>query len=226
MPQSTRGPNSAKTKVANTCHLTRGATQCLYHAIYNPSVGYALPVTAFTFKELNTIQAKSHSAMLSKMGYNRNSPTEVVFGPRHMGGFGLFHLYDLQGHRQCQLFLKYWRSPHTKTGKHLRIALSWIQYNLGTSKFLLTDTTTDLQHCESCWVNSLRTFLQIVEGTIKVDKDYIPPLQRQNDCYIMDLALASTPALPPCDIKQINYCRLYLSTWSPFQTWSMQQAPT
>jgi len=27
----------------------------------------------------------------------------------------------------------------------------------------------------------------------------------------MDLALASTPALPPCDIKRINYCRLYLN---------------
>jgi len=36
---------------------------------------------------------------------------------RHMGGFGLFHLYNLQGHGQIQLFLKYRRSPHTKTGK-------------------------------------------------------------------------------------------------------------
>jgi len=78
---------------------------------------------------------------------------------------------------------------------------------------MLTDKTTKLPHLESRWVNILWQFLQTVEGTIEVDNEYIPPLQQQNDCYLMGLALASTPTLPPpCDIhRTINYCRLYLN---------------
>jgi hypothetical protein len=37
---------------------------------------------------------------MSQMGYNRNSPKEVVYGPEEMGGFGFHDLFIEQGIHQ------------------------------------------------------------------------------------------------------------------------------
>jgi hypothetical protein len=70
----------------NTSHLTRGETKRLYWSIYRLSANYALPTCHFTFKELNKIQKKSHSAMVSKSGYNKCTAAGILYGPHYLGG--------------------------------------------------------------------------------------------------------------------------------------------
>ena len=81
-------------------------TNMFYSGIYIPSVGYCLPMTYFTKKELEKIQRPAHRAMLSRLGFNRNTAGEVVFGPRDKGCFELHHMYDGQGFGQASFLLK------------------------------------------------------------------------------------------------------------------------
>jgi hypothetical protein len=68
-----------------------------YRSIYLPSMSYSLMSTSFNRRELATIQRSPIRALLSTMGFNRNMPLEIVFGPISHGGLDLRHLYVEQG---------------------------------------------------------------------------------------------------------------------------------
>jgi hypothetical protein len=59
-----------------------------------------LTVTQFTQEQRDKITSPVLSSCMAQMGYNRNSPKEVVYGPVDMGGLGLHDLYVEQGIRQ------------------------------------------------------------------------------------------------------------------------------
>jgi hypothetical protein len=52
-------------------------------------------------------------------------------------------------------------------------------------------------------------FLHSINGSLKIANLTIQPLQRHKDFYIMD-AVISSRAFSSSEIRQINYCRLYL----------------
>ena len=83
------------------------------------------------------------------------------------------------------------------------------QYTVGVGTSIFKDVTTVLPHFESCWLASLRDHLHAVDGWLELDDPQVPPLQREHDQYLMDLALTSTK-FKPYQIRLINYCRLYL----------------
>ena len=58
-------------------HLTRRMTNMFYSGIYIPSVGYCLPMTYFTKKELEAIQRPAHRAMLSRLASIVTQPTKL-----------------------------------------------------------------------------------------------------------------------------------------------------
>ena len=210
--------------LVNGAGWSRAETVCIYRFIYKLSVGYPLSMTYFTYKELDKMQRKAHKAMMAKMGYNRCTATPVVYGPLYLGGASLFHLYDDQGYGQIRTFLKFWRTPNSKPGMLLRIAYAWAQFTVGTSISILQGSGTTHPHLnipmkgigakhphlESKWIASMRDYLRGVGGYMTLDTSYIPPLQRQNDLFLMDLVLDSVQ-FKPCDIRRINYCRLYLN---------------
>jgi hypothetical protein len=77
-------------RLINCSTLDRTESQTFYWAIYRLSSNYyPLPTAHFTFKELDKIQAKSHVAMVTHMGYNS-------------------HLYDDQGYGQIKTLMKHW----------------------------------------------------------------------------------------------------------------------
>lgn len=196
-------------KQVNCSRLTRRETQCMYWAIYKTSVGYALPMCHFTKEELDKIQAKAHVAMLTKSGYNRFTPTAVVYGPHYLGGAGFYHLYDDQGYGQVRAFLKFWRSPGTETGKLLRITVSWAQYCSGISHSLLEHPEVKLPYLESRWLQSLRQYLADVQGTIQLYDAPVAQRQREGDLFLMDVAIAN--GFKPAELRRVNYCRMYLN---------------
>jgi hypothetical protein len=122
-------------RVINCSHLNRSEALTFYFKIYRLSARYALPTRYFTELELKKAQMKSHKAFVTKMGYNRNMGHWVLYRPQYLGGEALFHLYGDQGYGQVKLFIKFWRSPDSKPGVLLRIAICRAQYSVGTSFF-------------------------------------------------------------------------------------------
>ena len=139
-------------RIIHCSHLSRRETQCFYWAIYRLSANYVLPTTYFTKAQLYTIQAWAHGAMVSKLGYCRMTAYAIIYGPHRYGGAGFFHLLDDQGYDQIKLFMKLWRSPTFRAGKLLQVAVSWAQYEIGTSTVLFQDVNSKWPHCEAKWL--------------------------------------------------------------------------
>ena len=173
-------------------------------------MGYCLPCSHFTEKELHKTQTKAHRAFVAKTGYNRNTASAVLFGPHFLGGAGFFHLYDEQGYGQLKLFMKTWRTPDSLQGKLLRVTLAWAQYNAGTGISILEDTTTAMPHLESEYLASMRGYLASTGSFLELKDNFVVPKQREADNFLMTIALESRK-FKPAQLRRINYCRMYLN---------------
>ena len=181
-----------------------------YQAIYRPSVGFCLPCSHFTEKELHKAQTKAHQAFVSKTGYNRNTASAILFGPHYLGGAGFFHLYDEQGYGQLKLFMKTWRTPDSLQGKLLRVTMAWAQYTAGTGISILDDTTTTMPHLESEYLQSMRGYLSSTRSILELKEDFVVPKQREEDTFLMTITLESQK-FKPAQLRRLNYCRMYLN---------------
>jgi hypothetical protein len=180
-----------------------------YTAVYQKSIGYALPNCFFSVKDLTTIQKRALRAFLAKCGYNRNTQRTIVYAPIRYGGCGFLHLYLLQGEGQILTFLKHWRTQ-TDASRLLRISVSWIQLHLGIGYCCFSKTKTLLPHMPGRWLKLLRLFLSHIDGSLELDTSFIPPKKRAGDSYLMDLVLQSDD-YSDLEIQRINYCRMYLN---------------
>jgi hypothetical protein len=195
-------------KLVSSSPCNRMDSWYFYTAIYLKSIGYVLADCFFLAKELKQVQQAVLHAFLAKCGYNCNTHQLIVYAPIGHGGCRLTPLYLMQGEGQILTFLKNWRTD-TEAGRLLQIAVSWNQLHLGTSSCFLQDITSSLPHMPGRWLKSLRHFLAHINGSFELDNSFLPPPQQQHDKYIMDLVLKSAAFSDP-EIKQINYCRLYL----------------
>jgi hypothetical protein len=195
-------------KLVATSPCNRTDSWFFYSAIYLKSIGYVLPNCFFAERELTKVQSSALRAFLAKCGFNRNTARAIVFAPIRFGGCGFFPLFLIQGEGQILQFLTHWRT-NTTAGNLLRIAVSWVQLHLGISWFFLANTTTPLPHMPGRWLKSLRHFLSRIDGTLEVDNFFLPPTQRANDVYIMDMILSSNQ-FDPKEICTLNYCRMHL----------------
>ena len=200
--------SDASVEFMRTCHLTREEAWTYYYACYLPGIGYALANSYITEAQLTNIQRKAMSIIYSKCGYNRNTKKEILFGPIELGGANFRHLYDQQGIGQIQLFLYHWRNK-TQAGRLLRCAVAWAQYCAGISTPIFEDVHTPIDYLESRWLLSLRKFLAKIDARIQVDQTGVPPLERENDAYIMDHIMAGKQ-FSTQEIQSLNYCRMYL----------------
>jgi hypothetical protein len=85
---------SQYTSIVKFTPFNRMETSMFYLLIFLPSVGYCLETTYFEEHVLDKLQSGPLCAMLSEMGYNRNTARSIVFGPCRLGGIGLHRLYD------------------------------------------------------------------------------------------------------------------------------------
>ena len=70
------------------------------------------------------------------MGFNRNFPRAVAFGPEEMGGLSMRHLPTEQGLSQIRFLFEHIYND-TLTGRLMLIALESLQAEAGTCSLLL-----------------------------------------------------------------------------------------
>lgn len=188
--------------------LTPTEAHMYYTAIWNAQMRYILPQCVLTPKQLKSIESKPLQAFVVKRGYCRTMALAVRYGPRQLGGAGFVQLETMQGEGQVLNFLKMIRTD-CAISKLARCALSWGQLQAGIGTPILMTPSISLPHYEQRFIASMRDFLASIGAQLEVDCSFVPPLQREHDFYLMDLALGSR-RFTPKQIKLVNYCRLYL----------------
>ena len=81
--------NSHHTKVITNSPFDCRDAWAYYHSVYLPSITYVLPSTNILKKTLLSMQHEIKVALLPKCGYNRNTPSAVVYGSNVDAGIGL-----------------------------------------------------------------------------------------------------------------------------------------
>ena len=74
-------------------------------------------------------------------------------------------------------FMQHWRD-RSIISTLLRITIGWVQHATGTGISIFKDTR-ELPHLESKWINFIRQFLQHINATFELDKEFIPVLQKR-----------------------------------------------
>jgi hypothetical protein len=141
--------------------LAKETARLGYKTMVCPALEYPLTVTQVTQEQCDKITSPTLRSCMSQMGYNRNSPKEVVYGPVEMGGFGFHDLFIEQGIHQVTALVGHLREPQSKTGNMMKIELDWCNLQAGTGDHLLENPCSQIDYIETCWIMSIRDFLRM-----------------------------------------------------------------
>ena len=175
---------------------------------YNAQMNYGMVATTLSEKQLKDIESEAVNALLNKMGYNKNMPRAVVFGPIKHGGIGMPHMFTEQGAAQTTELLKHVRSD-SPSGVMARIAINWYQLSTGVGFDTLEEPFYKIKHAEGLWINSIRKFLRKSGLSIRGMGALIAEKRRERDTILMD-AIMLNKSIVEEDAQTINCCRLYL----------------
>jgi hypothetical protein len=153
-----------------------------------PSLGYGTPTTTHTQQECYDIQKPVVNAILPKMGVSRKSPRGVIFGTAEVGGLGLEHIADYQGHIRLQ-YLMDSLSGDSTTDKLVRSMLDYTQLECSCignvleqdygrySGTILTEN----------WITVIWEHLHPLNSTLQITAKWKPQQNRKNYVVIMEV---------------------------------------
>jgi len=192
----------------------------IYKQCYLPSILYPLPASSIPILDIDKMQTKILSTLLSKMGYSWSFPCSVVFAPSKLSGLGLWHIAYKQETQKILFLIKHiWHVSHH--GKMLHILIDAYQLCMGISQPILENTQT-LLWTPYGWLTSLCQFMHTHCIKIKIQNSWTLPHQWQHDCHIMDdIAMLS---ITPLEMQCINNVCLFLqinmlSVWNHGSHW-------
>jgi folate-dependent tRNA-U54 methylase TrmFO/GidA len=116
--------------------LQRGESSMAYNSYYMTSLSYGTAATSLDVKECEEIKRPIVNAILPKMGVNRNSSRNVVFGTSKYGRLGLDHLSTVQVFAQLQYVIVSLRTQDT-TGDLYQMLLEYTQLECNTATLIL-----------------------------------------------------------------------------------------
>lgn len=190
-----------------TGQLSRFQARRAFTAIYIPSMTYSLVSTNLSQHELRAIQSKAIQAFLPAMGYERSFPHAVVFASRSTGGLNIGDLYTECGVAKAGAVLEHVRAQ-TGLGQIMVINLNWLQLHVGIGTPVLeTAPTVQFPYVASNWFIHLREFLLKAKGTISIRDLWLPRLEREGDCFLMEKIMLLK--IKKRDIRICNNWRLY-----------------
>lgn len=158
-------------------NLSRCEAYFSYILYFYPKISYALPISTFTQRECTFIQAPAKSALLPKIGINRNTSKNIIHGPHQFGGLQLQDIYTDQGIGQLRLLIGHLRRGG-ETSHLLRIAISIMQQRVGSSILFFNLPYPKYDGwIETTWLTSLWKFLHITNVLIEMSNVPIPQAQ-------------------------------------------------
>lgn len=193
---------------AATTHLPPHESQVFYNLMYIPSISYSFASCSLTKEQCENIQSRMVHHTLSNMGFNRNMAREQVYASKSVLGLGLTHLFSKAGTEKTLSILRFLRMDRP-TSQAMIVAFQWAQLHAGISESIFVNTRRLPHLRREQWITTLRHFLQLSYLRLHIPEIHTPPLLRNNDRFIMDIALDT---LSHADTERVNQCRLYLRT--------------
>jgi hypothetical protein len=169
-----------------TSRLARFDAFMAYRACWFPAVGYSLSTTTMSERQLQSVQSRSMSIFLPKMGINRHFPKAIVYGPPELGGLQLRDLFVEQGISRIMVIPSNVYNE-TELGRMIMIEIQSLQMEAGTHSLLLTDTLTPVPYLTKCWISETRSFMQKYQIQLHFANNWNFHLSRHRDAYLMDI---------------------------------------
>ena len=200
--------NATHVKNVTNSPFNRQDSWTYYHSMYIPSITYPFPSSSFPPKTLDHCQKQIKKAVLPKCGFNRNTPSAIVYSSYDFAGIDMRDLSMEKGLSQLMYLIMALRTPGVPQQLSL-IAMSWAQFLAGVSYPIMMRPSVPLPHLEPMkWIPEIRTFLGKHDLQLELEKSFVPKPQRVNDSFLMDDAIVSSWKVG--EIKRINACRLFL----------------
>ena len=160
-------------------------------------------------------------ALLPKLGYNRNMPRAVIFGPLDLGGTGLTKIKFERIACQTEDLICTFRKGDDMT-RNYWITTECIQALLGAQEqFFLLDPKKFPHRPREASLVFLWEQLHHHDATIEIKNIWVPPLAHSNDWNIVDDFLVqqeaqkgTLSAVRDKDIINASACRLYLQVYN------------
>jgi hypothetical protein len=171
-----------------------------YNSYYMASVSYDTATTSLSVKVCEDIQRPVVDAILPKMGVNRNTARNVVFGTYKYGGLGLDHMAVVQGFAQLQNLIGSLRTHDTTV-------LEYTQVECDTATPILE---ADFARCEPTiltknWITECWRFLSLCKSTVTMDTTI------EGGTSLVDEF--TTQGMTDAQMRDINRCRIYLQVF-------------
>jgi hypothetical protein len=197
--------NRMKNLIKTICLHRTEMTNC-WNTIILPTMKYGQSAMVLSKKSLEDIQKPISFAILPTMGLNRHYPRALVYASTSVGGIGLQCLYTEQGLAQIMFLMGGWRR-NDETSQLIRTLIESYIALSGIVKNPFEDTRI-IPYVQSSWVDTVKTFLQHINGSIKINNLGIQDKLRVRDEPIMERALKTITNLTK--LHEINNCRIYL----------------
>lgn len=175
------------------------------------TISYALPVMTLTEPKGKGLLNGLYRKFLPALGVNRSLPRAYRHAPEQYFGLGLPDAYMEQTISQLEYLVMH-MAADTLVGEGLRTSTEHQQLECGMGRFFL-----ELPYqCYGSWttfswIQQLWQGLSELDTMVKCSRIMVPPLQRLNNAYLMDLFIA--PGLSPAKLRRLNRLRIYLQVY-------------
>jgi hypothetical protein len=197
--------------------ITRHQAYMIHSIQYRPAISYILHHTRFTTAQCKELDSPIVNSLLPKMGFNRNTPRKVVFGPRKYGGLAFTHIETEQLKLQLCYYVKALRKGGLQSEEYRTLTAAYQQFlgvgtqffSLNPEKFKFRPKNSKITFLwEGLWNNGMR-----IEGTSL----WTPTMRIKGDEAIMDIIMrrqqefkGTLSSLSDRMVRNANTVRLYI----------------
>jgi hypothetical protein len=186
--------------------FNRGEVLLAYNSYYMAGLSYGTAATSLEIKEYEEIQRPVVNAILPKMGINRNTSRNVVFGTSKYGRLGLDHLATVQGFGQLQYLIGSLWTQDT-TGNLNKMVLEYTQLECGTATPILEANFARYEHAilTKNWITECLRYLSLCNSPITIYGLWSPTKGRLREEALMDEF--TMQGLSDKQMRDINRCK-------------------
>ena len=171
------------------------------------SLKYPLAACSMTKAQGKKLTTQLYKFFLPKLGVNRCFPLAYRHSPKCYQGLSLPEVYESQEMQKIDRLLA---NGDTKclTGDILGASLEQLQLEVGIGSPVIEAPYDVYGHLATYgWWQNLWEFVSTEKITLRQEAPFIPPLQREDDYYVME-RLIQRCNWSDVDIRKFNRCRI------------------